>query len=553
MPAVSSLRTECIAKLADELCFASKPTLVRHLERIDGLAPNIEAEGIYPEDWVVFRVTGYRAEIADPALIPGSALLGDLSALAERLSEAASLSAEDIGPDAHSIGSLMDRWGVSRKTIDRYRRLGLIARRIDGGKGIRTLAFLPDAVHWFEQCNADRLGRATSFSRSSDQEIRRIERWARRYRSRLGWSRSRTAAHIAQRTGRCHEGVRKILIRIDNQADTPIFPEPGPPSSREQLFALRAYNRCIPTAAIARRTARNTPAVRRAINTARYNVLDACGIEPETRPTPYDDETLTAKPVISGLHVDHSTDLSQLIDQMRITTPVVAYEERMRARGYRELVNRAGGLLASLEPTKLSSIQLDELETTLRWASRVKAAMLSTQLHLVLTTTENHLGGPVDSLQPRRATWILLEGIRVAATALERYDPNHGGRLAAPVGLALTRFVARLPDAAPPPTEGRASRKIIHGYEIPDWSRSIAPWQQWLDPDPRIEKHLSRLDEHDQLVLTKRFGFAGGHPHTIQQLADLLHLPRVQAARALRRVYRRGLLAARIESASRTQ
>lgn len=548
MPAVSSPRTECIAHLADELCYASKPTLVRHLARIDGLAPNIEGDGLYPEDWVVFRVTGYRKEIDDPALIPGTALLGDLSALAERLSEAASLTAEDIGPDAHTVGSLMERWGVSRKTIDRYRRLGLIARRVDGGKGIRTLAFLPDAVDWFEQCNSERLGRAAKFTRSDDREIERIGRWARAYRERLGWSRSRTAARIAQRTGRCHEGVRKILLRLDERSDSPVFPEPGPPSSREQLFALRAYNRCVPTAAIGRRTNRNTPAVRRAINAARYDVLNACGIDTAAAgPVKVDGGVLDSEPMRAGLEVMACTDLSELIARMRVQVPAVVYEERSRTGGYRVLMARAGVLLGGLEPTRLSSIQLDELETTLRWASRVKAVLLSSQLHLLLTTIENHLGGPVDSLQPQRAAWILLEAIRIAASALERYDPAHGGRLAAPIGLAMTRFASRLPDAAAPVADGRATRRIIPGYAIDDWARDVAPWQRWLDPDPRIEAHLDRLDEHDRMVLGVRFGYGGGSPHSIEHLAGVMGLPRVQAARALRRVYRRGLLAARAE------
>ena len=39
MPALSKARTPCIARLARELGFASKPTLIRHLDRIDELAP----------------------------------------------------------------------------------------------------------------------------------------------------------------------------------------------------------------------------------------------------------------------------------------------------------------------------------------------------------------------------------------------------------------------------------------------------------------------------------------------------------------------------------
>ena len=96
MPAISQAKTPCIAQLASELGYASKPTLIRHLERIDGLGPQVDPEGVYPEDWIVFRITGYRPDIDSPALVAGDALRGDLSAIAEKISEAAKLTADDI-------------------------------------------------------------------------------------------------------------------------------------------------------------------------------------------------------------------------------------------------------------------------------------------------------------------------------------------------------------------------------------------------------------------------------------------------------------------------
>ncbi|HCT43892.1 MAG TPA: hypothetical protein DF699_01605, partial [Phycisphaerales bacterium] len=165
MPAVSKARTPSIAQLARELGYASKPTLLRHLAHIDELGPQIDPEQLYPHDWIVFRVTGYRPDINNPDLIPGEALRGDLSALAESISEAAGLTPDDIPPEHETINSLAARWGVSRKTIERYRRLGLIARRIDLGSGRRKVVFLRPTVEWFETMNKDRLGQASRFDR----------------------------------------------------------------------------------------------------------------------------------------------------------------------------------------------------------------------------------------------------------------------------------------------------------------------------------------------------------------------------------------------------
>jgi RNA polymerase primary sigma factor len=119
MPAVSQAKVPCIAQLASELRFASKPTLIRHLEHIDELAPQIDPAGIYPQDWIIFRITGYRPEITSPALVPGEALRGDLSAIAEHISEHARLTQADITEPYQTINSLAARWNVSRKTIER--------------------------------------------------------------------------------------------------------------------------------------------------------------------------------------------------------------------------------------------------------------------------------------------------------------------------------------------------------------------------------------------------------------------------------------------------
>ncbi len=547
MPAVSTPRTECISRLASELCFASKPTLLRHLSRIDELAPNVDPDGVYPEDWIIFRVTGYRPEINSPTLIPGRALLGDLSALAERLSEAATLRQQDISKDAFTITTLMDRWSVSRKTIDRYRRLGLIARRIDGGKGVRTLSFQPEAVEWFEHNNADRLGYAAGFSRTDQRETDRIERWATMYRQRLGWSRSRTAHRIAQRTGRCHEGVRQILLRLDRNRKKPIFAEPGPPGTREQRVALRAFRRGIPVRVIADRFNRKPNAIRRAINAARYRLLIRTVISQldERRQSLDAEHALATEPARNGLDVPRIMDLNTLINAMRIKAPTVIYEEKSRALGYQSLLMDAHRHIGELVATRLSPIVLDEIETSLRWATKLKAALLSTQLHLVLSTIENQIGGPIDTLQPQRAGEILLEGISVACSAFDRYNPEHGGRVAAPISLALSRFASRQRDVAVPVAEGKAARRISPGFDIADWTRSVSPWQPWLDPDPRLVGVLDQLEETDRLILRMRHGFGGTMPRTIAAVAEELGLTRVQAVRQIRRAHRAGIDAGR--------
>jgi len=540
MPAVSAAKVPCIAQLASELRFASKPTLLRHLQRIDELAPQIDPEGIYPQDWIIFRITGYRPEINTPALVPGEALRGDLSAIAEHISEHARLTQADITEPYETIDSLAARWSVSRKTIERYRRLGLIARRLDLGTGRRSIIFMRSAVEWFETLNTKRLGKAARFDRLSDAQLRRIERWAIVYSRRLNYSRSQAAARIALRTGHSHEGIRKALLRIDANAPSPIFTDPGPTTTRDQRFAYRASLRAIEPADIARHINRSPGATTRAINAARLALLESYDLPAAADPSTPADPTsaLDSLPATTNLIAPTQTDLCALIESTRTREPPVPYEEQMRARAYHTLLQRAGGLFDSLTPATPSAPILDQIETDLRWAHLLKAQLVCAQLHLIGSTIEHQIQGPIDTLDPSRAAFLLLASIRIASNAIDRFDPTHTSRLAAPIGLAVTRFASQQPDIAAPQSPGKATRRISPGYTIPDWTIQITPWHRWLMPNHRIKTILNQLDQRDQVILTRRFGFDRCPPITRAALAELLGTSPIHAARFERQATR---------------
>ncbi len=538
MPALSKARTPCIARLARELGFASKPTLIRHLDRIDELAPQIEPDLVYPEDWVVFRVTGYRPNIDTADIVPGDALRGDLSALAESISESAGLTPDDLHAPVLTINDLCERWSVSRKTIERYRRLGLIARRLDLGKGRRSVVFKVAAVEWFETLHADRLGRAARFDRIPQRERDRIIRWANAYRRRLGYSRSQAAQRIAQRIGHSHEGIRQMLLRLDERAPAPIFDEPGPAGNREGMLALRATMRGIEPKAIAKRLDRRVSAIGRASRLARARLLRDLALpdhpidEPELR------AALDTEPMQQIERIEAHTDLATLIDTMRVRTPSVAYEEQVRSKSIYLLRRWCGQRIAQINDRAPSAALLDEIETDLRLITMLKKALLHTQLALILSSIESRLGGPINTLAPSRAAQLVLNGIVVASGALDRYDPTHGGRIAAPIGLAVNRYAAAQPDVAQPVSEGRAARRIASGIIIPDWTRTVAPWQSWLDPDHRIVSVLDRIDERDRVVLVLRFAMGETHPSTRAALAQILDTQPIHAARYERKAIR---------------
>lgn len=547
MPRVTQARTDVIAELGEQLRFGSRKTLLRHLDRIEELALQIEDDGVYPEDFIIFRVTGYRPDKSRGRMLPGAALKGDLSSLTERLSESAGLTEADVGDGCETVASLTGRWGVTRKTLERYRRLGLIARRVDLGSGRRALVFSRAAVEAFEQAHAARLGRAARFTRLDDGESERMLRRAARYRARLGWSLNRVAQRLAVRTGRSTEGVRQVLRRADRSRPDPVFPEPGPPTQRERMLAVRAIARGIEPALLARRVGggRRKSAVLRAWHDGRADLLRSLQLPADGPPEP--GVAIRAEPARTGLVVEGPTELAALLNQMRERTTPVAVEERVRATAYRALVTAAGARIGALPSASVPGPALDEIETMLRWAAMLKACLVRSQLRLAIDTLEQRIGGPVDALAPARTRTLAMGLIGVVADGVDRFDPGRGGRLAAPVSLALGRWCAQVPDVSRTPEAGRAARRMPSGMAVADWTRRVAPWQAWLNTDPRLPGVLERLAEDDRALLVRRFGLDGSPPETLEAVAAARGLRAVHLARGERRAVRRALGLARGE------
>ena len=195
MPRLPTLRTRVLQELARQLRFESADAARRQLARAEDLALQLldesgkpDAPAAYPEEWVVFRITGLRMEArgGDGGVVVREALLGDLPALIDRLSAAGKITESDLrgtgkrtskdgatgGRAASatpskqadavwlSVAELCARWKVSRKTLERYRRVGLVSRRITLGRGREKVVYSEACVRMFERVHRERVEEA---------------------------------------------------------------------------------------------------------------------------------------------------------------------------------------------------------------------------------------------------------------------------------------------------------------------------------------------------------------------------------------------------------
>lgn len=552
MPPLPRLTVEAIEDLARQLRFAPKHALLKDLARTEALVDDINPDQEYPEDFVIFRVTGYRRDAASTAMISGSDLLGELAALAEHLSAAAKISIGEV-EGALAPEDLCSRWSVSRKTLERYRKKGLLSRRVIGQSGRPRVVFTNEAVASFETRHPTVLESASSFTRLDESTRERVIELARQV-AHTGKTLNQAALQVSQEIGRGHETVRQILRKHDQESDDPIFEESGPLTSKQRRFAYRAWRRSIEPGEIAERLGKPRPAVQRVTADERAAVLrELLPVIRDGLDTAPDEIGVESKFAHEGIGHPGPTGLAELLALSRAVTVMPPAEEKARAKIYVALRARAASAIEELAAHGVHAPDVDRIETDLRWAARIKAELVRTQLPNILRTIESRLGHESEAVGGSKLRAMMGSLMKATCTAIDRHHPSTGGRLAAPVSLAcdkamrdmMQRLSIKPMSQAQP---GRARRVIGSSERIADFTQRICAWQPTIEPDIRLRKGLETLSEEHAELLRLRFGLApteAGHPLTLAELAHRLGSRPLHVARSERAAIRNAIAAVR--------
>lgn len=542
-------QSPALESLAQQLRFAAPAALTRQIERIEELSLELDPERNYPEDWLITRICGVRPEIESPALFVGRALVGDLSTLAERLSDAAAHRAAELDVEPMlTLEELCSRWEVSPKTVQRYRRLGLIARRVRAASGGSRHAFRLAHVQLFEARHKERIDAARGFSRLDDDARHGLLMQAAEMQRERPRSLNQAAVELARQSGRALETVRQILLKHDQRAasvgEPALFAHRGPPGSQERHLVERATFRGIEAEAIAKRLGRSAASIRRVAAACRAERIMNAGLSAVVRAS-VGEEVLADPRVSEGLGLPGPTDVRDLLE-LAATMPAPDMEaEVVRVTAVRALLARAARGAAELEHQRSAIALIDQIETDLRWVARLTAELVRSQLPVIVRAIESGAQRPVAEIKGVQLVPLLVESMRAAGEAIDGFDPAHGSRLAGAVGLATTRVVARAIKSGavdPLPRTRRAAAMVGAGVCVPDFTRVLMPRQLWegrwwLEPPLPLRAAAlgtsGSLDERARKTIAWRFGF-GGRPRTMVEVARLLRLPPVRAAVVLR-------------------
>ena len=537
MPRAARFKIAAIRELHRQLEYAPEETRARQMNAAERLIADIDPQQNYPEDFIIYRITGYRSDrVDDPVTLVGQALLPDLVNLVQILSQELALPENYNERRALAISDVAARLNVSQKTIQRYRKQGLVCHYISTGNGVQKLACFDDALERFIVSNRIQTDRAGAFTRIDESIEGQILDQARQLRAAEHLSLNETALRLAQTHHRAHETVRMLLRRHDRQSSEPIFTEAGPLTDKQLRAIHRAYLRGVEPARMAERFGKTKPTIHRAINRRRAEALRPVQLAYVDLPTfnlaDAAHVILSAPAVNWGFAPASATlDVIDIIQQSRAGAPDLELEHAL-VGGYNFLKSRASRALAKLGDAP-SSEALDAVETDLRWIGMLQRRLTLLGFPAALRRVEHNLGRPLTDQTADIVVALFTQAMNVVRGAVDELDPTRGQRLERVAGFAVERALAMTDHRHP---VGRAAARHAVGSII------VA---NRFDSDDAIISSLrlrddliglfDRLGESERSAIVARFGLRGERPFTFAETARRLGMKPVGAVRVAQR------------------
>ena len=269
-------RIDSMGDLARQMNFTPQDIRFAQIAAAEDLLHSIDPAKAYPLDFVVFRITGYRPKHAKTDLLTGLALQHDLGLLIEQLSDSLDIHARKLREPVLTIDDVTEKFNVTSKTIQRWRRRGLPARRFLFDDGKRRVGFLLSSVERFFSTHHDQVSRGANFSQVDDAERDEILRRAKRLAVYCQCCTHEISRRIGRHLKRSALTIQHIIRKHDqeNPEQAIFIKAPDPISDDQRKRILRAYRRGLAIGSLSRRVCRPKSMVYRVVMDERVEKLN---------------------------------------------------------------------------------------------------------------------------------------------------------------------------------------------------------------------------------------------------------------------------------------
>jgi RNA polymerase sigma factor (sigma-70 family) len=504
--------------------YAPRERRLEQVERAEQLLGEIEGAKHYPYEYLCFRITGFRPDGWPALLLEGGDVQHDLRMFVEDLSATACQAVEQVEEPVLTVDEVSRRYNVSSRTVARWRRQGLVARRfvIDG----RTkVGFLESSLQRFVTAHRTQVERGTRFRQLTEAErdeiIRRARRMALVRPGQAGLV--EIARRIGRKMSRSTETIRLTLKAHDrDHPDRAIFPNTLPPLDDEAKAQIyRRFRLGVSAEVLAKQYGRTRSSVYRVINEMRARRILGTKLEliehssfalPEMAaeilgpiPEPGEGKASRRPKAPKGL----PPYLASLYE-----VPLLDREQEMHLfRKMNYLKYQSNLIRANVDPTRAKTADLDQIDRLQEEALAVKNQIIRANLRLVVSIAKRHVGPSNNFFE------LVSDGNMSLIRAVEKFDFSRGNKFSTYASWAIMKNFARTI-----PEENYRRDRFVTGHEemfeaAADNRTDEHEYESALKRmQEAVKGMLGRLDDRERKIIISRFGLGGASEQTLEQL-----------------------------------
>jgi RNA polymerase primary sigma factor len=523
-----SMKTEVMEQLLMELRFAPPATRAKQAEGAERLLGMLKKEMQYPYEFICYQVTGYRpnGKSARDVTIGGEELIDDLQVFIRKLSGKAPLSVASLGESVYTIEEIAERFNVSARTIERWRKRGLGGRQFVFADGRQRTGFTESTVKSFIAANETLVSRARAFTVLSDSRREEVVAAARQMATDGSRSRKAIIEAIAGSLGVSVEAVRYHLVNYEaRNPGQQIFSKPAGVVTPEQMReVIRQYEAGAGVEELMRTFHRSRSSIYRIINAGKAREFVGVHMEyvdsaeflaegaeltimgPELPAGVKDQNTLA-----NDLEADR-IELHDYLQALKDVEPLSAEVEKSLFRRYNYLKFRFNMAKVKAKPGQATGAETREMQSLLTEARAIGLFLRQSFLRVVVTVAQKH------KILPEELRSYIVFGNKALTRALETYDFKGPSRFSNIASLTVAKDFALAVAKGKKPSEEKQE----------PWERGVLA----VDTTSLIEMERSQsdlgnvirqnLDEREQLIITARYDVEQAvikkHPKSLKEV-----------------------------------